>query len=112
MLYTVFLHILNESRMMQFYLLGADGKRYPSSVPGSLGGNSRKKIYGRLDCSAALNAIRNGPTYAKYRVFFQDEQAAINAGYRPCGVCMKDRYKIWKNGGTPGTAAFPWRVGP
>lgn len=34
--------------------------------------------------------------YVKYRVFFKDEEAAIAAGYRPCGVCMKAEYKRWK----------------
>ena len=32
----------------------------------------------------------------KYRVFFKDEETAIAAGYRPCGVCMKAEYKRWK----------------
>jgi hypothetical protein len=37
------------------------------------GGNTRMKIYGRLDCPSALRAIKRGPTYARSRVFFADE---------------------------------------
>jgi methylphosphotriester-DNA--protein-cysteine methyltransferase len=35
-------------------------------------------------------------SYEKCRVFFKDEETAIAAGYRPCGTCMKEKYKIWK----------------
>ena len=35
--------------------------------------------------------------YVKYRVFFKDEDTAIEAGYRPCAICMPDEYKEWKN---------------
>ncbi len=79
----------------QYKLLGADGKTYLSDEKGTLGGNSRDKIYGRLDCPAANNAVKQG-TYAKIRVFFKDEATAIAAGYRPCGCCMKEKYKRWK----------------
>ena len=34
--------------------------------------------------------------YVKYRVFFADEETAIDAGYRPCAKCMPDEYKQWK----------------
>ena len=27
---------------------------------------------------------------------FADEETAKAAGYRPCGVCMKEEYKKWK----------------
>jgi methylphosphotriester-DNA--protein-cysteine methyltransferase len=54
------------------------------------------KIYGRLDCPAALRAISYGG-YVMHRVFFADEQTAIAAGYRPCGACCKDRYRVWKD---------------
>lgn len=53
------------------------------------------KIYGRLDCPSALRYIAKGQ-YVQYRVFFKDEETAIAAGYRPCGVCMKAEYKRWK----------------
>jgi len=29
-------------------------------------------------------------------VFFANEKDAIDAGYRPCGTCMKEQYKKWK----------------
>jgi methylphosphotriester-DNA--protein-cysteine methyltransferase len=65
-------------------------------VPGTLGGNRRDKIYGRLDCPSALRAVAKGPTYSRFRVFFLDEASAIAAGYRPCGNCMKDQYRLRK----------------
>jgi methylphosphotriester-DNA--protein-cysteine methyltransferase len=65
-----------------------------SDLPGLLGGNRRLKIYGRLDCPSALRALPRG--YAKRRVFFADEAAAVAAGYRPCAVCMPAEYRRWK----------------
>ncbi|MFL5134848.1 MAG: Ada metal-binding domain-containing protein [Microvirga sp.] len=79
----------------QFRLIGADGQEYLSDTPGTLGGN-RDGIYGRLDCPAALRALRSGNTFRRKRVFFADEATAISAGYRPCGVCMREQYKAWK----------------
>jgi methylphosphotriester-DNA--protein-cysteine methyltransferase len=29
-------------------------------------------------------------------VFFADEETAVSAGYRPCGVCMREEYTRWK----------------
>jgi methylphosphotriester-DNA--protein-cysteine methyltransferase len=66
------------------------------------------KIYGRLDCASALRHLPKG--YARHRVFFKDEPAAIAAGYRPCGICMKPRYQVWKAGGEPGSENYPWLV--
>lgn len=82
----------------QYRLIGADGKEYLSDEKGALGGNKQLKIYGRLDCYSALNALKR-PTrdaYIKNRVFFKDEETAIAAGYRPCGNCMREQYKKWK----------------
>ncbi|MEN9936753.1 MAG: hypothetical protein RLZZ387_3332 [Chloroflexota bacterium] len=93
-----------------YRLLGPDGKTYESSTPGTLGGNRNAMIYGRLDCSAAIAALPRG--YARHRVFFADEAAAIAAGYRPCGRCMRARYLEWRAGGEPGTSAYPWHRGP
>ena len=78
-----------------YKLIGSDGKEYLSVEKGTLGGHRGKKIYGRLDCPSALRYISKGQ-YIKYRVFFKDEETAIEAGYRPCGVCMKEAYKQWK----------------
>jgi methylphosphotriester-DNA--protein-cysteine methyltransferase len=76
-------------------LTGADGKPFESDTPGTFGGHRRTKIYGRLDCRAALRAIARGG-YVKQRVFFADEASAIAAGYRPCGACMPAEYAKWK----------------
>ncbi|WP_310571753.1 Ada metal-binding domain-containing protein [Gemmatimonas sp.] len=77
----------------QFTLIGADGQEMLSAVPGTLGGNRRRKIYGRLDCRSAVGSLPTG--YAKHRVFFADEATAIAAGYRPCGTCMQAEYGTW-----------------
>ena len=83
----------------KFYqLIGADGTRYTSTTPGTIGGYRKERRYGRLDCKAARRALDNGALYAQQRVFFADEATAIAAGYRPCGVCMKAEYKAWKSG--------------
>lgn len=80
--------------MKRYKLLGADGKEYLSEMPGAFGGNSKLKIYGRLDCPSALSTIKRFPgSYEKSRVFFADEKAALAAGYRPCGNCLREKYK-------------------
>ncbi len=76
-------------------LIGADGKPYLSTVPGTLGGQRGGKLYGLLTCRAARQAIARGG-YVKNRVFFLDEATAIQAGYRPCGVCLPQAYAAWK----------------
>ncbi len=78
-------------------LIGADGKPYRSAVPGTLGGHRKSRIYGRLDCAAALRAIARGG-YVAQRVFFRDAAAAEAAGYRPCAVCLPEQYARWKAG--------------
>ncbi len=80
---------------MSYWLTGADGRPYPSEVKGQWGGYQPAKIYGRLDCPSAMRAIARGG-YARHRVFFVDEAAAIAAGYRPCGVCCPRQYGAWK----------------
>lgn len=80
--------------MKRCKLLGADGQVYESDTPGQFGGNSRMKIYGHLDCSSALSTIRRFPgVYEQHRVFFADEKTALEAGYRPCGNCMRSKYR-------------------
>lgn len=81
-----------------YTLRGADGKPYLSAARGQWGGHRGTKIYGRLDCPAALRAIARGG-YVRQRVFFADEATAIAAGYRPCAVCCRDRYLEWKGAG-------------
>jgi methylphosphotriester-DNA--protein-cysteine methyltransferase len=63
---------------------------------GTLGGHRGTRIYGRLDCPAAPRAIARGG-YVAYRVFFLDERHARAAGYRPCGVCLPEKYRAWKS---------------
>jgi len=56
----------------------------------TLGGNSKLKIYGKLSCKSGKR-MKN-----ENRVFFANEAEATNAGYRPCGHCMREKYKLWK----------------
>jgi hypothetical protein len=76
-------------------LLGPGGVPYVSARPGRLGGHRRSRIYGRLDCPAALRAIARGG-YVAERVFFLSEEHARAAGYRPCGVCLPAAYARWR----------------
>jgi AraC family transcriptional regulator, regulatory protein of adaptative response / DNA-3-methyladenine glycosylase II len=78
-----------------YTLIGADGRQYGSAAPGTLGGHRRSKGYGLLDCPAALRWIAKGH-YVRHRVFFADEATALAAGYRPCAVCLRERYAAWK----------------
>lgn len=80
-----------------YKLIGKDGDEYPSDRKGQLGGHRGLKIYGKLDCPSALRHIAAGK-YIQHRVFFADEETALAAGYRPCGVCMKEHYRLWKGG--------------
>lgn len=78
----------------EYKLFDANGE-YLSSIPGVLGGNKKLKIYGRLDCKNALNWINRGK-YVENRVFFESEEKAIEAGFRPCAKCMRKEYLKWK----------------
>jgi len=80
---------------VSYTLIGADGKPYASALRGEFGGHRKSKIYGRLDCPAALRALARGG-YTADRVFFLNEAQARAAGYRPCAVCMPDEYARWK----------------
>lgn len=57
-----------------------------------LGGNKKLKIYGLLNCKSGKRMKREN------RVFFSTEKEAIENGFRPCGHCLKTKYKNWKNG--------------
>ena len=87
---------VNPHSNKTYTLIGADNRPYTSETPGEFGGHRKTKVYGHMDCSAALRAIAKGG-YVAHRVFFANEQAAIAAGYRPCGVCMREEYKKWKS---------------
>lgn len=80
---------------MPYTLLGPEGP-YLSPTPGTLGGHTRLRIYGRLDCPSALRALAKGG-YAPHRVFFADEPTALATGYRPCAVCSRPAYRIWRS---------------
>ena len=80
----------------RYFLTDRNGKQYLSAKPGQLGGHRKLKIYGKLDCPSANHHIANGD-YVRHRVFFADEETATAAGYRPCGVCMKEKYQEWKD---------------
>jgi methylphosphotriester-DNA--protein-cysteine methyltransferase len=51
----------------------------------TLAGNSRLKIYGRLNCASGKRMKKEN------RVFFENETEALASGFRPCGHCMRDR---------------------
>ncbi|WP_342331375.1 Ada metal-binding domain-containing protein [Pedobacter sp. FW305-3-2-15-E-R2A2] len=56
-----------------------------------LAGYKKNKIYGLLNCTSGKGMkIEN-------RVFFKDEEEALQAGYRPCAHCLREAYKIWKS---------------
>jgi Metal binding domain of Ada len=80
-----------------YTLLDRYGEPYQSPAKGLLGGNRRSKVYGTMDCPVALSLLRRG-FEPKHRVFFADEETAIAAGFRPCGSCMRQRYREWKAG--------------
>jgi methylphosphotriester-DNA--protein-cysteine methyltransferase len=80
----------------RYTLLGPDGVAYRADTPGALGGHRRGRIYGRLDCPAALRALARGG-YARHRVFFADADTAVAAGYRPCAVCLPREYRAWRS---------------
>jgi len=86
-----------ERDLTAWMLVGPDGAPYESDRQGTLGGHRRSKLYGRLDCRAARQAIARGG-YVRDRVFFADEATAQAAGYRPCSVCLPERCSSWKAG--------------
>lgn len=54
-------------------------------------GNKNLKIYGTLHCKSGKRLkVEN-------RVFFDSDKDAIKEGYRPCGHCMREAYRVWKN---------------
>jgi methylphosphotriester-DNA--protein-cysteine methyltransferase len=55
-----------------------------------MAGNQRLKIYGTLACSSGKRMKKEN------RIFFKSEEEAIQAGYRPCGHCLNEKYLVWK----------------
>lgn len=54
-----------------------------------IAGNSRLKIYGTLHCKSGKRMSKEN------RVFFKSERDALAAGFRPCGNCLKEKYRKW-----------------
>lgn len=54
-------------------------------------GNKKLKLFGTLRCKSGKTMNK------KNRVFFKSDSEAIAKGYRPCGHCMREEYKKWKN---------------
>ncbi len=82
----------NEKKI--YKLMDENGDFYESKTPGELGGNSKLKVYGKLDCGSAESTMKRFPgIYEQHRVFFADEKTALAAGYRPCGNCMRKEYR-------------------
>lgn len=52
-------------------------------------GHAKLKIYGKLNCAYGKRMKHEN------RVFFASEKEAIAKGFRPCGHCMRDKYKQW-----------------
>ena len=99
----------------RYRLMGADGRFYDSPVPGQIAGNRKLKTYGQLkcglpDCGFPDKGHPEGSP--KIRVFFAEEETAIAAGYRPCGGCMPQRYKQWKEGAKSAGPDYPWLIKP
>ena len=58
----------------------------------TFGGNNKQlKIYGLLGCKSGKRMK------TKNRVFFSTEKEALSLGFRPCGHCMQQQYRNWKN---------------
>ncbi len=58
----------------------------------TLAGNRKLKIYGTLQCKSGKRMKKEN------RVFFLNYIEAKSAGYRPCGLCLRDLYNSWKVG--------------
>src|SRR3989442_15683092 len=82
-------------RAKRYTLLGSDRRPDQSFTPGIFGGHRPGRLYGRLDCPAALRAIARGGD-VKNRVFFAGEETAIPAGDRPCAPCLPHTHARWK----------------
>ena len=84
--------------MRTYTLTAPDGSTYESTTKGALGGNRRQRVYGTMDCGVARDQLRRFPdTMRAHRVFFADEASAVAAGYRPCGSCLREAYRRWKD---------------
>lgn len=67
-------------------------KRHIKNRQIGYGGNKKLKIYGMLHCYSGKRMKKEN------RVFFHSISEATQNGFRPCGHCMREAYKNWKNG--------------
>jgi len=57
-----------------------------------LGGNSELNIFGKLNCNSGKRMKK------QHRVFFHSAEEAVKQDFRPCGHCLREDYKKWKDG--------------
>lgn len=77
--------------MKLFKLLGSDGKEYLLETPGTLGGNTERKVYGRLDCPTSLSSVKRFPgSYEKSRIFADEKQPLPQDTVRAVIVCVSN----------------------
>jgi methylphosphotriester-DNA--protein-cysteine methyltransferase len=55
----------------------------------TLAGNRTLQIYGLLTCTSGKRMKKEN------RVFFRNRNEAIQHGFRPCGHCLRQAYKVW-----------------
>ena len=55
------------------------------------GGNINAKIYGTISCAQGKRLKKDD------RVFFRSKKEAQKENYRPCGNCLRNEYRKWKD---------------
>ena len=88
-----------------YTLLGADGRAVPERREGPA--RRQRPHQGLRHAWTAPSRSRccAAGFEPKHRVFFADEETAIAAGFRPCGACMRARYREWRARQAAGTPA-------
>ena len=71
----------------------------------NFGGNKKLKIYGLLSCASGKVMKREN------RVFFISEKEAQEKGYRPCGHCMRNEFRKWKQDAPLTIRRFEFKIG-
>ncbi|MFM7855228.1 MAG: Ada metal-binding domain-containing protein [Flammeovirgaceae bacterium] len=66
----------------------------------ALAGNRKLKIYGLLTCPSGKRMKKEN------RVFFESEKEAVSLGYRPCGHCLRVKYKRYFAGHLSSHSSF------
>ena len=83
--YALFATLISDGLKVTDGVLAVEGDRI------RFAGNRKLKIYGFLHCASGMRMMKVN------RVFFNSVSEAVILGYRPCGHCMPDAYRIWKN---------------